>query len=945
MTGIYNVKKNTMRKNILSKAVFAAILMLSSMQAGAVPALPRPIVVTQPDGRTVTVCLKGDERVHWAETTDGYTLLQDDKGFWTFATIGKNGNLTASDLRYEGTSAIAKAKGIKPRLTYSAQQVRKVKKKVAQPNLLIDGTFPSTGKRKLLMLLVNYSDTKPKYTREAFEQQMNQEGYGGVGSFRDYYLEQSCGKLDIDVTVTDWITLPKAKGTYGTDGAAYMIYDALSQLSSTLDLSEFDNDGDGILDGLAVIHQGTGQEASGDASDIWSHSSVIYGQTFNGIAVRRYTIEPEILATTGRMSTIGVVCHEFGHALGAPDFYDTDYASSGGEFCGTGIWDLLGSGAWGGDYGTRPTGINAWQKWVWGWIEPETLNDSKTVTGMPSADSKPVAYRMETGTPGEYYIMENRQRTSPFDYALPGHGLVVYHVNENIIREKLASNDINATYPQGLYTVCSDAGVDPDKQSASFGDVDSGACPFPGTYGHTGFSDDTSPSAKSIDGRCSYRELRNITDVDGLVGFEFVHRDEPPKPEALKAVAQKGNVELSWQMPEGSDAKCFNVYRNDVKIAQTTALEYTDESPESGDMITYLVDVEYEDGRISHPVSTQIRVPVNKLTGLQASANGNDVSLRWTVDNTLTRVDIYNGQVASVDVYGDKLEYANCFTPADLSTYVGAKVTRLEFLPMQGPADMSVNLHVWEGDANGENMQLVSERSVKEFANGQPRDLKLTTPVVIKADHTYWFAVECTSTNGVVTLAYDQSNLLPERGNCVLENGKFVESAQAKGNLYVSATVEMPKDEAMNDLDMTWAPDYDASCDLFFPLAYSVYCDGELVGLTTAHCRTLNDVPLGEHEFVVASYYKGNNESVGMSKSVVVDGTTGVAATVSGTATVVGGKGVITFDGCHGRATICSASGAERNVRLEGAHVSIGAEPGVYAVKVEGSVHKVIVRQ
>ena len=106
-----------------------------------------------------------------------------------------------------------------------------------------------------------------------------------------------------------------------------------------------DHDGDGILDGLAVIHQGAGQEMSGKSEDIWSHSSIIYGQTFNGISVRRYTIEPEILAKDNRMATIGVICHEFGHALGAPDFYDTDYSASGGEYCGTGVWDLLGSGA------------------------------------------------------------------------------------------------------------------------------------------------------------------------------------------------------------------------------------------------------------------------------------------------------------------------------------------------------------------------------------------------------------------------------------------------------------------------------------------------------------------------------------------------------------------------------------------------------------------------
>lgn len=863
-----------MKKNSIIKVLATALLLAAStVGAQAVPALPHPIVVTQPDGTQVTICLRGDERINWAETTDGYTLLKDPKGYWAFAVLNKKGNLVASDLRYDGTSARAKAQGIKPNLRHSASQMKKARKKVAQPDMLIDGTFPSTGKRKLLLLLVNYNDTKTTYTKQDFYRMMNQKNYGGIGSFRDYYLEQSYGKLDIDVTVTDWIKLPKPKDTYGPDGAAYMIYDALCQVADTLDLHQFDNDGDGLLDGLAVIHQGAGQEASGDTRDIWSHSSIIYGQKFNGVSIRRYTIEPEILATTNQMSTIGVICHEFGHALGAPDFYDTDYASSGGEFCGTGIWDLLGSGAWGGNYGTRPTGINAWQKSVWGWLEPKVLDESTVVADMPSADSEPEAYRMETGNPGEYFIMENRQQTSPFDRALPGHGLIVYHVNENIIRDRLVSNDINATYPQGLYTVCSDAGVEPDNQATSFGKVDGEGCPFPGAYDHTAFSDVTVPSAKSIEGRYSYRELRNITDANGKVGFEFVHHAEPQKPISLTAKALRGDVEVTWQMPdtEADEVARYNIYRNNQKIATTDATHYTDVAPEYSGLISYLVDAEYKDGRISHPVATQIRVPENKVTALSAEANDNAVSLKWTANNELTRVNLYNGSsIASTDIYGDVVEYANCYTPADLNTYVGGKITKMSVFPMQGPSELSMKLHVWEGDAKGENMTLVSERDVKEFANGQVRELKLTKPVVIKADHTYWLAVECTSNKGVVSPACDMSNLVKGRGNCVLRDGRFVESTEAKGNFYVSGVVTMPADEAENDYEASESTAFDAEYDLYFPLAYSVYCDGELVGRTTSRHKTFNNVPKGEHTYMVACYYNGNNESVGVSQSVEV---------------------------------------------------------------------------
>lgn len=56
-----------------------------------------------------------------------------------------------------------------------------------------------------------------------------------------------------------------------------------------------------------------------------------------------------------------MVPNELGHNLGAPDFYDTDYSGSGGEFPGTGVWGILGSCEWYGNAGDRPAGINMWQ--------------------------------------------------------------------------------------------------------------------------------------------------------------------------------------------------------------------------------------------------------------------------------------------------------------------------------------------------------------------------------------------------------------------------------------------------------------------------------------------------------------------------------------------------------------------------------------------------------
>ena len=55
--------------------LFLALLFVSIRSLLAVPAVPWPIEKAQPDGTKISVYLKGDEKVHWMESDDGYTLM------------------------------------------------------------------------------------------------------------------------------------------------------------------------------------------------------------------------------------------------------------------------------------------------------------------------------------------------------------------------------------------------------------------------------------------------------------------------------------------------------------------------------------------------------------------------------------------------------------------------------------------------------------------------------------------------------------------------------------------------------------------------------------------------------------------------------------------------------------------------------------------------------
>ncbi len=854
------IKMNHNQRNtVLSLAVA-----LCAPLAGAVPAYPGIINAVQPDGTEVALLSKGDEHHHWAATPDGFTLLRDSEGYWTFAREGDNGAVP-SDIVYRGSSAPAVAAMLKPGLKVSQPASQARTRAQAGAGLQVDESFPSTGNRRLLVLLVNYGDTRPVYSREDFDAMMNAEGYNGTGSFRDYYREASYGKLDIATTVTRWVTVPYPKSYYGSEGAVNLIRDALFAIDDEIDLREFDNDGDGILDGLAVIHQGAGQEATSRPDDIWSHSSSISGMEFDGIQVRRYTIEPELLGTTGEISTIGVVCHEFGHNLGAPDFYDTDYGSSGGEFPGTGVWDLMGSGAWNGDKGDRPAGINMWQKIQLGWCQPVHLTASTSVSGMAPADSEPVAYRFDTTVPGEYFILENRQRNGHFDSALPGHGLIIYHVNEAMIRRAIEFNRLNVEFPQAIYTVCAGALGDPDNYPTSYGDVNGPGAPFPGATSKTSFDDNSSPSAKSVDGRFSYKAVSDIAeDADGYISFRFTAGEAPVAPVNLVATANRGIVRLSWQLPESDETlRHFSIYRNAELIATTTATEYIDEGVTAETNIEYYVDATYDSGFTSPYAATSVRIPRNFVSELTASIDGDagTVALSWSLGTRLSRNTSMEASEV-VDYNVGSLDYVHRFTSAELSVFKGYKIRRIGFMPYQGPRDVKFTLRVWESDDDGSNPRIISERAISEFGSLTWNDLLLSKTVEIDAEKQLWLGVHCETTKGLIKIINDKSGDGAGRGNWIkIGDGPWQVDDQTTGNYYLRFTLVEPSISEPAPIPSI-AGTVDPAVDLAFPLGFTVYRDNEPIG-STGNRLFIDRAPLsGTHTYSVASCYKGGNESV-----------------------------------------------------------------------------------
>lgn len=544
----------------MKKTIFILLLIIAAV-AQAVPAFPDLIAFRQPANEaTIHIYLKGDERVHWAETEDGYSLLHSDDGSFVFAMRADNGDMIpspylAADKENRSPEVSAFLKSVPLHLHFSQNQVESLKSVWERVEAAKKG--PKTmsdvvGEKKFLLILFEFSDKHFHHSASQFQALMNQVNYtvdGRTGSVRDYYYDVSGGLFSLNMDVVGPFTGTRNLAFYGStdEGSQYFAREAVDSAAKYVNFADYDNDNDGYIDGLHIIFAGYGEEAGASSDCIWSHKWNIFdAPTYNNTVVDVYSCSPECSGNSGNeMTQIGVICHELGHVFGAPDYYDTDYGGSGGEYPGLGKWDIMSGGSWNCN-GVTPAHHNPYTKiYIYNWATCTTLTNTAAQYVLdPVAVSNEDFYRVNTSTQGDFFLIENRQSIK-WDGCLPSHGMLVYHIHPNADGAHVS----NYRHPQQIYILTRTVSHQyPDNTPSSYGSVNTEAAPLPGPNGlRDSLTDNSSHWFRPWSQQPNNLPIRNIGEDTRTGKIYFSVQDVSPDP--LSAVAEGLDINkilLTW---------------------------------------------------------------------------------------------------------------------------------------------------------------------------------------------------------------------------------------------------------------------------------------------------------------------------------------------------------------------------------------------------------------
>ena len=580
----------------------------------AIPARPLPITIEQPDGTFFTAISRGDEFMRILTTEGGAAIIKGEDGFYYYATYDAEGHKVSTEYRIGDSvpgNIIEAAKNIPTSiLKRRGTEIRQTRDKAFYP---IVGTRSSDKghmrepirHRNILIILAEFADTPFTFSKEDFQNMMNQKGWDGYGCAREYMNDQFLGKCTFDIDVSNIIQLPDNMKYYGANNydnqdlrPQQMVIDACRAADSSIDFSKYDNDGDGYIDNVFVYFSGYNEAESGNTDCIWPHAWDLKEDSYvklDNKILSSYACTSELRGaptdTDLKMATIGTFCHEYSHTLGLKDLYDTDSVGEGG-FIAAATWQKT-SLMDGGNYnceGKCPPNYNSLERWMLGITPMKVLGEGRHRIE-PVHRSK-ASLCIESDKVSEFFLIEYRDNTK-WDQFIGGKGILAYHIDlsdndsgtsmltgRNLsARERWIENEVNGNWAhQCCDLIEADGREDKFKTDLhKIADMD-----IKGVYFPTGEINSIAPESnnalKGWSGNAIPYKITEMTDKGTHASLNIINFDtgEPAYTKILQSCIFEDSIYLRWTAGKYSGEKALlQCYQGSKLICQREIISKT----------------------------------------------------------------------------------------------------------------------------------------------------------------------------------------------------------------------------------------------------------------------------------------------------------------------------------------------------------------------------------
>jgi M6 family metalloprotease-like protein len=309
-----------------------------------------------------------------------------------------------------------------------------------------------SGQLKVLVLLVRFTDHAKKELppvsefNSLFNSASIDELTVPTGSINAWFKANSLGRYQIDADVLDWMMTNNTEAFFSKSQSGishvfrYSMYPILDELDKQgFDFSKFDQNKDGVIDSIVLLHSGYAAELgdydcntnSTSKDRIWSHAVGYSGDNWiserTGIRANSYSVGAGVRGRCySKVPRLGTIVHEMMHTLGLPDLNDNGQNYVGK---GLGIFDIMSNPNGRSGSQTYPGFLSPWSKMQVKWLEPIPIEYDGLYTIEASEETNQI-YIIQKGYPeGEYLLIENRQPIQ-WDGLLWNGGLLIWHIDE-----------------------------------------------------------------------------------------------------------------------------------------------------------------------------------------------------------------------------------------------------------------------------------------------------------------------------------------------------------------------------------------------------------------------------------------------------------------------------------------------------------------------------------